>query len=123
MRVLIGYLTIGGRFAVATAFLAIGVPSIVYAHLPQSTSAQSAGKAANSPPTSKLSIEAVIALVKAKGFTDIEELELEDGKWEVCAKDANGKEVEIEVDPLTGALKVEPEDDTLAVKGKSKDDD
>lgn len=122
MRVPVGYLTMGGRFAVATVFLAIGVGSVANAQQRPVTSAPSAAKAVDSSSTSKLSIEAVIARVKAEGFTDIEEVELEDGNWEVCAKDANGKEVEIEVNAATGALEVEPKNETSAVKGKPKDD-
>lgn len=121
MRISVGYLTMGGRLAVA-AFLAIGVGSVASAQQPQSTSARSVGKAVGSSPKAKLSIEAVIARVRAKGFTDIEEVELEDAHWGVGAKDANGKEVEIKVDPSTGALEVEPKDEAPAVKGKPKDD-
>lgn len=118
----VGYLTLGGRLAVATAFLTLGVDSVANAQQRQSTSARPAGKAVGSSSTSKLSIEAVIARVKAEGFTDIEEVELEDAHWEVGAKDAKGKEVEIEVDPSTGALKVEPKDEAPAKKGEPKDD-
>lgn len=122
MRAPIGFLTTGGRLVAATAFLALGVGSVANAEQRQSTSARPAGKAVASSSTSKLSIEAVIARVKAKGFTDIEEVELEDAHWEVGAKDAKGKEVEIEVDPSTGALEVEPKDEAPAKKGEPKDD-
>lgn len=122
MRKLGGYLTMGGRLVAATAFLVIGVGGVANAQQPQSTSARSAGKAVGASPKAKLSIEEVIAAVKAKGFTDIEEVELEDAHWEVGGKDANGNEVEIEVDPSTGALKVEPKDEAPAAKGKPKDD-
>ncbi len=77
-----------------------------------STSARPAAKTADSPSAPKLSIEAIIARVKAQGFTDIEEIEREADSWEVCAKDAKGKKVELKVNASTGAVEsVELEDD------------
>ncbi|MCU6453362.1 PepSY domain-containing protein [Sphingomonas sp. A2-49] len=115
MRVSIQDVTTSGRLAVAAGLLAISVGSAAYAQ-PQSstlsTSARRATKTAGSPSAPKLSIEAIIARVKAQGFTDIEEIEREAEAWEVCAKDAKGQKVELKVNASTGTVEsVELEDD------------
>lgn len=53
--------------------------------------------------------EALTAMYVDKGF-DVKNIKIEDGCFEVYAKDANGARVEIYVDPVTGE----------AVKTKSK---
>lgn len=57
-----------------------------------------------------LPIEMIIATVKAQGYTDIEEIELEGDQWEICAKDSRGKEVDIEVNAATGKIEKVKED-------------
>lgn len=115
MRVWIQNVTTSGRLAVAAGLFVIGVGGVAYAQprsSTPSTSARPATKTADSPSAPKLSIEAIIARVKAQGFTDIEEIEREAEGWEVCAKDAKGQKVEIKVNASTGAVEsVELEED------------
>jgi uncharacterized membrane protein YkoI len=51
-----------------------------------------------------LSIDDVRAMAFEKGIVKIEEVELDDGIWEVEGYDANGHEVEMEVDAATGNI-------------------
>lgn len=60
----------------------------------------------------RLSLREIAAQVEAQGYRDIEEIEREGESYEVCAKDAQGREVELEVNARTGKIeKVEPCDD------------
>lgn len=49
-------------------------------------------------------ITAAIAAVRAAGYTAIRSAEWDDGKWEVKATDAQGRRVELHVDPVSGAV-------------------
>ena len=60
---------------------------------------------------SYLSEDAISARVAELGFTSVEEIELDDGKYEIEAVDAQGREVEIELDAITGeVIELEYED-------------
>lgn len=59
----------------------------------------------------RITLEQAIARVRAAGYTDIEEIERERGGYEVCAKDAKGKEVDLKVDGRTGEIKVSEDED------------
>jgi uncharacterized membrane protein YkoI len=48
-------------------------------------------------------ISEIIAALEADGYT-IEEVDRDDGHWEIEARDRNGSEVEIKVDPATGEI-------------------
>lgn len=39
--------------------------------------------------------------MEGRGYKTITEVEFEDGKWEIAAHQAGGKEVELHVDPLS----------------------
>lgn len=56
------------------------------------------------PEGPRLSIGQIVARVEAQGYRDIEEVEREGDGYEVCAKDAQGREVELEVDGATGRV-------------------
>jgi uncharacterized membrane protein YkoI len=58
-----------------------------------------------------VSIEDVRALAFDKGIVKIEEVELDDGVWEVEGYDANGREIEMKVDGASGQIvKLERDD-------------
>lgn len=51
-----------------------------------------------------LAEEAISTRVTKMGFTSLEEIELDEGKFEIEAVDAQGSEVEIELDAITGEI-------------------
>jgi uncharacterized membrane protein YkoI len=51
-----------------------------------------------------VSIEDVRAMAFEKGIVKIDEVELDDGVWEVEGYDANGKEIEMKVEAATGNI-------------------
>jgi uncharacterized membrane protein YkoI len=51
-----------------------------------------------------VSIDDVRGIAFDKGIVKIEEVELDDGVWEVEGYDANGHEIEMEVDGATGNI-------------------
>ena len=51
-----------------------------------------------------VNIEDVRALAFDKGIVKIEEVELDDGLWEVEGYDANGHEIEMKVDAASGQI-------------------
>lgn len=51
-----------------------------------------------------IGIEAAIAVVTSAGYRDIEEIEREKGRYEVEARDADGREWEIYVDGRSGEI-------------------
>ncbi|QLZ69956.1 PepSY domain-containing protein [Legionella sp. PC1000] len=62
----------------------------------------------STPP--KVSIQQALSAAEKAGYTDIREIELEDGQWEVSGRDTQGKEFEIKIDAATGALSKEDRD-------------
>lgn len=68
--------------------------------------AQASQTPANEPAAEKteLTMEQVIAKVKEQGYSDISEIEREDGRYCVEARDPGGKKVEIYVDAKTGEI-------------------
>jgi uncharacterized membrane protein YkoI len=58
-----------------------------------------------------VSIDDVRAMAFDKGIVKIEEVELDDGMWEVEGYDANGREIEMKVDAASGNIvKLERDD-------------
>jgi hypothetical protein len=51
-----------------------------------------------------ISREAVVASLTAAGYTNIHDIDFENGVWKVEARDANGADVELKVDPNTGKV-------------------
>jgi hypothetical protein len=49
-------------------------------------------------------IETVRAMAFDRGIVKLEEIELDDGVWEVEGKDAQGHEIEMKVDARTGQV-------------------
>ncbi|NLA68264.1 MAG: PepSY domain-containing protein [Gammaproteobacteria bacterium] len=50
----------------------------------------------------------VRAALEAQGYTDVNDIEFDDGMWEADARSADGQRVDLRIDPATG--KVYPED-------------
>lgn len=51
-----------------------------------------------------LSVEQVLNKVQAAGYRDVEEIERDDGKYQVKATDAEGRRVELKLDPVSGEI-------------------
>jgi len=74
---------------------------------PQASTAKQASQAQAGKPASEktgLSMERVIAKLKEQGYSDISEIERENDRYCVDARDADGKEVELYVDAKTGEI-------------------
>jgi hypothetical protein len=56
------------------------------------------------PPPSAKPLSSIIKALEDKGYRAISEVEFEDGKWEVEVHRADGKEVELHVDPVSGQI-------------------
>ena len=58
-----------------------------------------------------VNVDDVRAMAFDKGIVKIEEVELDDGMWEVEGYDANGREMEMKIDAATGnIIKLERDD-------------
>ena len=51
-----------------------------------------------------LTEEEIAGALESQGYTDITKIELEEDKYEVKARDSDGKSVEIYADPRTGEV-------------------
>ncbi|WP_161988448.1 PepSY domain-containing protein [Elioraea sp. Yellowstone] len=55
--------------------------------------------------------ERAIAIAREAGVALVEDLECDDGRWDIEGRSANGREIEIRIDPRTGrVLRVERDD-------------
>lgn len=60
------------------------------------------------PPANAKPLSAIIKSMEDQGYKNIEEVEFDDGAWEIEVHQAGGKEIEIHVDPVAGKiLKIE----------------
>ena len=67
---------------------------------------------AEAAPTAAIPMERVLAQLKAEGYGEVYEIEREHGRYEVKAKNREGRRVELALDARTGkALDIEEEDD------------
>ena len=57
------------------------------------------------PPANAKPLSEIIKVVEDKGYKVISEIEFDDGIWKIEAHQADGKEVHIKVDPLSGAIR------------------
>lgn len=72
--------------------------------------ASSDGMGAGAPRDEWLPMDQVAGQLRADGY-DLREIEIDDGRYEVDAVDAEGRRVELYVDPVSGKiLKVERDD-------------
>lgn len=55
---------------------------------------------------------AIIRSLESAGYTDVRDLEKDDGIWEAEATNAAGEKVELDIDPTSGnVLREEPDND------------
>ncbi|MGE8942108.1 PepSY domain-containing protein [Leptospira interrogans] len=55
-----------------------------------------------------ITAEQAIEIAKQQGLVTVEEVERDDGKWEVEGKDISGREIEVDIDARSGqVVKVE----------------
>src|SRR5690606_31683409 len=54
--------------------------------------------------TGRLSGSDILQRVERAGYSDVRDLEFDDGLWEVKARDGDGRPVELLVDPDSGAI-------------------
>lgn len=59
----------------------------------------------------QLDAKQIIAKLESAGYTRIEDVEKDDGVWEVDATNSAGQRVELDVDPATGNVLREAPDD------------
>lgn len=76
-----------------TLFVLAGLLVAPYAALAQS-----------SPPADVLTEPQVRALLTENGYTQVDDLDFEDSMWETDATSADGKRVDVRVDPVTGNI-------------------
>jgi uncharacterized membrane protein YkoI len=55
-------------------------------------------------PATGVSAQSINDQLKAAGYTDIDDVEMEDGVWEAEAKGPDGKKVELKLDPTDGHI-------------------
>ena len=94
----------------ATAAFGLG---IVHGAFAQSDRPAGAGEqATQAAPAPAIPIEQVLAQLKAEGYGEVYEIEREHGRYEVKAKNRDGRMVELYLDARTGqTLETEQEDD------------
>jgi uncharacterized membrane protein YkoI len=104
MRLAVG---LGGLLA--TAGFGLGIVQGAFAQSDQPRA--QAGEEAT-PPAPAIPMEQVLARLKAEGYSEVYEIEREHGKYEVKAKNRDGRTVELYLDAATGkALHSEEDDD------------
>ena len=104
MRLAVG---LGGLLATAGFGLGIVQGAFAQSDQPVLGTGQEAAQAAPAMP-----MEQVLAQLKAEGYSEVYEIEREHGKYEVKAKNRDGRRVELSLDASTGkTLGTEEEDD------------
>ncbi len=66
---------------------------------------------AQNATAAQLDAKQVIAKLESAGYTNIEDVERDDGVWEVEATNSAGQRVELDVDPVSGNVLREKMDD------------
>lgn len=106
MRLAVG---LGGLLATAGFGLGIVQGAFAQSDQPARRAGQEATQAASAPA---IPMEEVLALLKAEGYGEVYEIERERDRYEVKAKNREGRTVELYLDAQTGkTLKSEEEDD------------
>jgi hypothetical protein len=57
------------------------------------------------PPANSKSLSEIIKAVEDKGFKTITEVEFDDGVWNIEAYEADGKEVRLKANSITGEIR------------------
>lgn len=56
------------------------------------------------PGPNDISMDQARGIATKEGYSKIHSVEFDDGRWEIDAVDANGREVEIEIDAASGKV-------------------
>jgi uncharacterized membrane protein YkoI len=103
MRVAVG---LGGLLATAGFGLGIVQGAFAQSDQPRVQTGEQA------TPAPAIAMEQVLAQLKAEGYSEVYEVEREHGKYEVKAKNRDGRTVELSLDASTGkTLETEEDDD------------
>ena len=95
----------------ATAGFGLGIVQGAFAQSDQPVR-QGGEEATRTTPAPAMPMEQVLAQLKAEGYSEVNEIEREHGKYEVKAKNREGRTVELYLDASTGkTLETEEEDD------------
>jgi peptidase YpeB-like protein len=57
------------------------------------------------PPANAKPLSEIIKAVEDKGLKTITEVDFDDGVWKIEARQADGKEITLEVDPVAGEVR------------------
>ena len=102
-------LAVGLGGLLATAGLGLGI--VQGAFSPSDQPARQTGEQAQAPAPA-IPMEQLLSQLKAEGYGEVYEIEREHGKYEVKAKNRDGRTVELSLDASTGkTLETEEEDD------------
>lgn len=86
----------------AAALVAIGGTALAQQPLPAPGDLPAAGQ--QQPAQGGVTAEQALEIARKHGLVHLKEIERDDGKWEVEGTDAEGREIEIEVDLRTGEV-------------------
>lgn len=101
-----------GVLAASAVLLSATLATAASAQATQTPVQETQPKTPDPTEDTKMSIVEIAKSVEAQGYRDIDEIEFEGSSYEVCAKDASGKKVELTVNASTGRVeKVETRDD------------
>ena len=56
------------------------------------------------PPPDGMKLSEIIAMIEGQGLTPITEVEFEGGTWKIEVHQADGREIDLAVDPKTGRI-------------------
>jgi uncharacterized membrane protein YkoI len=101
-------LTAGASGLLAAAAFAYG---IVQSALAQDARPAPETAAAQATPAPAMPMEEVLSMLKGQGYTDVSDIEREHGRYEVKAKDKEGRAVELKLDAATGKTLAMEEDE------------
>lgn len=57
------------------------------------------------PAPNDISMDEARQIVQNEGYTDVTQIEYDDGQWEIEARDSNGREVDIDIDAASGEIR------------------
>ncbi|RDD62777.1 PepSY domain-containing protein [Ferruginivarius sediminum] len=100
----IAFALIAGAVAVGGTALAQQTGKVNVTGIRLAASGESDGNGPEAGKGERFSVPQVAQRVSEQGYTDITEVELEDGNYEIKARDKEGRWVEIYVDGRTGKV-------------------
>ena len=91
---------IGSRSLAFLAMISLGIGGVALAQ-------QTAPAPTGDPTVAQQQVvtaEQAIEIARQHGLVDLKEVERDNGKWEVEGRDAQGREIEVEIDIRTGQV-------------------